>query len=84
MPRSPRSADADSLSAFWTELQHWMGPVLHWLAGCVAVAVAVMVTVVGFPPAGFVVGEPPGMGVAAARMGRARRATYLLNNIVLL
>lgn len=40
MPRRPRSGATDGLSACCRELQHWMGPVLHWLACGVGVATA--------------------------------------------
>ena len=64
-PSKPSKLVTTLEDADWTLLQHWIGPVLHCETGVlVGVAVTVMVTV-------GVGGGPPGM--AAARMGRARR-----------
>ncbi len=65
----------------WTELQHWIGPVEHELAGGVpldAGAVEVTVTVVVY--AGVVVGLPPGM--ATARIARERTESEVRANIL--
>jgi len=40
MPKRPRRVAMDGELAFWTLLQHWREPVLHWLLGPVSVGVA--------------------------------------------
>ena len=55
-------------------MQHWMGPVLHWLGAMVCVGFAgakvIVVVVVAVVVTGG--GAPQGAGVAAARRVRAK------------
>ena len=74
IPRRPKRLVPFSLLACSVESQHWIGPVLHWLA-VVAVGVAVIVTVV------VTLTSPRRVGVATARRGRTRRVEILENFI---
>jgi hypothetical protein len=82
MPSKPRRVETAEEPADCTLLQHWMGPVLHWLAGSgvdVAVWVTVIVVVLVAEVVGVLWGPP---GVATARSGTATRPVKMVKALI--